>query len=50
MVPDLDSGEATVIGTVRRIEPDSIAILRDDPRVGSVCVNFPRVGYRSSAA
>jgi glutathione S-transferase len=50
VVPDLDSGEATVTGTLRRIEPDSIAILRDDPRVGTVCVHFPRVGYRIVAA
>ena len=50
VAPDLDSGEATVIGKVRRIQPDSIAILWDDPRVGTVCVHFPRVGYRISAA
>ena len=50
VAPDLDSGEATVIGKVRRIQPDSIAILRDDPRVGTVCVHFPRVGYRISSA
>jgi glutathione S-transferase len=24
------------------------AIVREDPRVGSVCVHFPRVGYRVS--
>jgi hypothetical protein len=23
--------------------------VRDDPRVGSVCVHFPRVGYRVAA-
>ncbi|MBT5918588.1 MAG: glutathione S-transferase family protein, partial [Alphaproteobacteria bacterium] len=25
---------------------DSIAVLREDPQVGQVCVHFPRVGYR----
>jgi hypothetical protein len=28
---------------------DPIAILREDPRVGTVCVHFPRVGYRVTA-
>ena len=50
VVPDLDSGEPAVIGAVRLIEHDTIAILRDDPRVGTVCVHFPRVGYRVTAA
>lgn len=46
VVPDLDSGEPAVAGTVRLVERDSIAITREDPRVGTVCVHFPRVGYR----
>jgi glutathione S-transferase len=46
VVPDLDSGEAAVAGVVRLVDRDSIAILREDPRVGTVCVHFPRVGYR----
>ena len=46
VTPDLNSGEPTVTGTLRLIEPDRIAILRTDPRVGTVCVHFPRVGYR----
>ncbi len=46
---DLNSGESMVIGTVRSVRPDTIAILRDDPRVGTVCVHFPRVGYRIAA-
>ena len=46
VVPDLDSGEPAVQGNVRSIERDRIAILREDPQVGRLCVHFPRVGYR----
>lgn len=46
VVADLDSGEAPVAGIVRSVDRDTIAILREDPRVGAVCVHFPRVGYR----
>ncbi|MFN0313439.1 MAG: glutathione S-transferase family protein [Burkholderiales bacterium] len=49
ITPDLNSGEPTVTGTLRLIEPDRIAILRTDARVGTVCVHFPRVGYRVTA-
>ena len=49
VVPDLDSGESPVFGTVRLVDRDRIAILREDPRVGTVCVHFPRVGYRVAA-
>jgi glutathione S-transferase len=46
VVFDGDSGEVPVEGKVRRADANTIAILRDDPRVGTVCVHFPRVGYR----
>jgi glutathione S-transferase len=46
VAPDLDSGEPAVGGVVRLVDRDSIAILREDPRVGTVCVHFPRVGFR----
>ncbi|HEV8261132.1 MAG TPA: glutathione S-transferase family protein [Burkholderiales bacterium] len=49
VVPDLNSGEAPVHGTVRLVDRDRIAILRENPRVGTVCVHFPRVGYRVAA-
>lgn len=49
VVADLDSGEPVVIGKLHRLDADSIAILRDDAQVGTVCVHFPRVGYRVSA-
>jgi hypothetical protein len=50
VVADLDSGEMPVAGVLRMVTRDSVAILRDDPRVGTVCVHFPRVGYRVTAA
>ena len=50
VVADLDSGEAPVVGTVRLVDRDRVALLREDQRVGTVCVHFPRVGYRVAAA
>jgi len=46
VVPDTDGGDPEVSGVVRSVEPETIAILRDDPRIGKVCIHFPRVGYR----
>ena len=46
VTPDLDSGEPSVEGVLHRLDRDSVAILRHDPRVDEVCVHFPRVGYR----
>lgn len=46
VVCDADSGETSVTGTVRLVERNRIALLRDDPEAGTVCVHFPRVGYR----
>jgi len=46
VIPDLDSGEPAVAGTVRFADRHRIAILREDPQVGQVCVHFPRLGYR----
>ncbi|GBE44281.1 hypothetical protein BMS3Bbin10_02372 [bacterium BMS3Bbin10] len=49
VTPDGDGGDPEVGGIVRMVTRDTIAILRDDEQVGSVCVHFPRVGYRVSA-
>jgi glutathione S-transferase len=46
VIPDLDSGESAVHGTLRFISRDRVAIVRSDPRVGEVCIHFPRLGYR----
>ena len=35
-----------VEGQVHMADDQTIAITRDDDRVGKVCVHFPRVGYR----
>jgi len=48
VVPATDSGDPVVTGTIRLVDRERIAILREDPRVGTVCVHFPRVGYRVS--
>jgi len=50
VVADTDSGESPVFGSVRFVDRESIAILREDPRVGKVCVHFPRTGYRITVA
>ena len=44
--PDLDGGEQAVEGTLRMADIHTVAVLREDPRVGEVCVHFPRAGYR----
>jgi glutathione S-transferase len=46
VAPDLDGGEQAVAGVVQAVSRETIAILREDPQVGRVCVHFPRVGYR----
>ena len=44
--PEGEGGDPSVAGTVRYADRETIAILREEPRVGRVCVHFPRVGYR----
>jgi hypothetical protein len=46
VVPDTDSGETAVQGVIRLVDHERIALLRDDPEAGRVCVHFPRAGYR----
>ena len=46
IAPDLDGGEEAVAGRIRAVDRETIAVLREDPQVGRVCVHFPRVGYR----
>lgn len=43
---DGDGGDPVVSGTVRAVSAQSVSILRTDARVGTVCVHFPRAGYR----
>ncbi|MCH8951222.1 MAG: glutathione S-transferase family protein [Proteobacteria bacterium] len=49
IAPDLDGGEEAVAGTIRAVNRETVAVLREDPRAGRVCVHFPRVGYRVTA-
>lgn len=44
--PDVDGGEQPVQGTIRMANAETIAIDRSSPEVGTVCVHFPRAGYR----
>ena len=46
VAPDLDGGEEAVAGTIRAVDRETVAVLREDPQAGQVCVHFPRVGYR----
>jgi glutathione S-transferase len=46
IVPDEDGGDPEVTGTVRFADRETIGILYEEPRVGRVCVHFPRIGYR----
>lgn len=43
---DEDSGEEPVVGEVRFADRETIAVLISNDQVGTVCVHFPRVGYR----
>ncbi len=44
--PDLDGGEQPVEGKVRYADADTIGIERNSDEAGTVCVYFPRAGYR----
>ena len=46
VTPDLDGGEQPVDGKVRYADADTISIERTGDAVGTVCVHFPRAGYR----
>ncbi|MEL6373879.1 MAG: glutathione S-transferase family protein [Pseudomonadota bacterium] len=46
VAPLTDSGETAVDGTAHVIGRDVVAVMRETPEVGRVCVHFPRVGYR----
>ena len=40
------TGGAQISGTLHSLSANHLAILRQDDRVGLVCVHFPRLGYR----
>lgn len=44
--PDVNGGEQPVAGNVRFADAETIVIERETDEVGTVCVHFPRSGYR----
>ena len=46
VVPLGEGGDPAVAGVVHFVDRETIGILREDARVGQVCVHFPRVGSR----
>ncbi|MGD2139942.1 MAG: glutathione S-transferase family protein [Burkholderiales bacterium] len=46
VVADVDGGEEPVNGKVHYVDRDAIALLTNNERVGTVCIHFPRAGYR----
>lgn len=50
VVADVDGGEEPVSGRVRFVDRDTIALLKQTEPVGTVCIHFPRVGYRATPA
>ncbi len=50
VVADVDGGEEPVTGVVRYVDRDSLALLHSNDRVGTVCIHFPRLGYRVTPA
>ena len=44
--PDMESGEQHVEGIVRSANADTLSIEHTNDEVGTVCVHFPRTGYR----
>lgn len=50
VTPVTDSGEPSVAGRLHRLDRYAVGILREDARVGTVCVHFPRLGFRIARA
>jgi glutathione S-transferase len=44
--PDMESGEQRVEGFVRSANADTFSIEHTNDEIGTVCVHFPRTGYR----
>ena len=44
--PDVESGEQRIEGIICSANADTVSIKRTTDEVGSVCVHFPRTGYR----
>ena len=46
VIPDVNGGEQPVAGTLRYADAETVTIERTADDVGTVCVHFPRSGYR----
>lgn len=46
IAPSGDGGDPAVQGIIRAIDRETIGIMQSDPRVGAICIHFPRAGYR----
>ncbi len=46
VLPEAMDGVPAVTGHLRALDPLTVVLDREDPRVGEVSVHFPRVGYR----
>ena len=44
--PEVDGGDPEVEGPIRALDRETLSILHEAPEVGSVCIHFPRVGFR----
>jgi hypothetical protein len=48
--PDVNGGEQPVVGNLRFANAETVVIDRTAEDVGTVCVHFPRSGYRVDIA
>ncbi|MEQ6204875.1 glutathione S-transferase family protein [Sulfitobacter sp. HNIBRBA2951] len=48
--PDVNGGEQPVAGKIRFADAETVVIEREAEDVGTLCVHFPRAGYRVGAA
>ena len=46
VIPDVNGGEQPVAGTLRFADAETVTIERTADDVGTLCVHFPRSGYR----
>ena len=46
VIPDVNGGEQPVAGTLRYADAQTVTIERTADDVGTLCVHFPRSGYR----
>ena len=49
VVPAGDGGDPPVVGSIHFADRETIGLGHDNDRVGTVCINFPRVGFDITA-